>query len=609
MSFCKNCGKELHGQEQCNCQRQVSFSPKKRVLSVVAIVIAALVVCIIALFTLFLSGYKKPINNLFKGIQNCDKDKFCSAFTDEEIYYFSDKFDEFDKDFNGFIDDKFNEILEANYGEKCRFKVEFVTKLEADWKDIRYYKEKFDIEIKKLYKVKCELQITGSKDKGVEKGWIYVAYVTGEGWKIVEFDDFNFLHMLCLYDLMYGEEETQGNNEDSIIKDENIEESSQPSTENESNNSIEESSKTEENNQSNTEIDYYELYSEVVGDCFIEYNDSSLEYYLFDIDNDSINELIIQEGTSLADAQCCVYTEDNGKAYFCGTIEVANSGELSYDENQLYYNKTLQGYQSIYKISKSKNSITSELLFQNEVVQDYSSYGTPLEGCSVSEYWLLKGEEKSPDTNNSSQIIQPENNKHYLADELNKTVAEIKQLYSSYPKCTWNEGSVMYFEGCDRSYGTFSGLFNDYDTIKMIHTSENEEVLPNLKKGMTFDEISEYYELSFPNTENIEGVYMSFGSVVYNDIICSFSIYFPDYPSNPVAESIGIKCEDSNYFTGKVNTESTGLRLRSEPSTDSEILLEIPKDSQIKIYEPVGEWYYVEYNNTFGYVLSDYVIF
>lgn len=90
---------------------------------------------------------------------------------------------------------------------------------------------------------------------------------------------------------------------------------------------------------------------------------------------------------------------------------------------------------------------------------------------------------------------------------------------------------------------------------------------------------------------------------------------------NPVEKSTGdandtiatteTTTENTDYIgKGFVNTESTELNLRSAPDKTSDILIGIPKNTQLDIFDS-GErgWYYTEYNGKKGYVSADYIAF
>lgn len=54
-------------------------------------------------------------------------------------------------------------------------------------------------------------------------------------------------------------------------------------------------------------------------------------------------------------------------------------------------------------------------------------------------------------------------------------------------------------------------------------------------------------------------------------------------------------------------TTGSGLRLRSEPGTDSKIVTSAPKGEVLLVISKVGDWYKVIYNLKEGYMHSDYV--
>lgn len=58
--------------------------------------------------------------------------------------------------------------------------------------------------------------------------------------------------------------------------------------------------------------------------------------------------------------------------------------------------------------------------------------------------------------------------------------------------------------------------------------------------------------------------------------------------------------------TGKVTAKS-GLNLRKSASTNAGVIRVIPYSSQVNIKSQTGNWYYVEYSGSLGYVSADYV--
>lgn len=58
---------------------------------------------------------------------------------------------------------------------------------------------------------------------------------------------------------------------------------------------------------------------------------------------------------------------------------------------------------------------------------------------------------------------------------------------------------------------------------------------------------------------------------------------------------------------GRVSTQGGHLNMRIGPSTKKAVILEIPFNTLLPIYESVSGWHYVEYNGQYGYVSSSYI--
>ena len=72
----------------------------------------------------------------------------------------------------------------------------------------------------------------------------------------------------------------------------------------------------------------------------------------------------------------------------------------------------------------------------------------------------------------------------------------------------------------------------------------------------------------------------------------------------PVEE--GIENDDSEPLVYHVATENDPLNLREEPLQDSESLEQIPRGTNIDIYEINDHWGFTEYNGTEGWVNLEY---
>lgn len=337
------------------------------------------------------------------------------------------------------------------------------------------------------------------------------------------------------------------------------------------------------------QIDYYKTYKSTIDAAADKSTNDGREYFLFDIDSDGINELIVEEGGILAEASSVVYTINDGASEYLGAIEGSNSGELSYDGSQLYYTQMLQGFQRIYKVNKIGNIISSELMFEN-MVSEYASYGTVLEGCPLNEEWLLKGEAKpeniseetvigtvrtkdgvglnlriSPDTNAEVIVMMPENSEviiedyfdgwcyvryngeyGYAASEyLSRTVnvdsdTPLYYLGKSVGEAVNGLSSVMMLNIYD--VGDMFSMYSEYhdysvkpydDSDRIRYISVNHDgckICSNTKIGMTYEELA---------------LYTSFDSVcpIYDDYSCS-------YVCNTILEYEGHEYDVCYYFDG-----------------------------------------------------------
>ncbi|MBM7833134.1 SH3 domain-containing C40 family peptidase [Clostridium sardiniense] len=103
------------------------------------------------------------------------------------------------------------------------------------------------------------------------------------------------------------------------------------------------------------------------------------------------------------------------------------------------------------------------------------------------------------------------------------------------------------------------------------------------------------------------------GSWYYVEYNGSYGYVSDDYIQKTSSVSSNSQDSSSNSNTqtqingyGKVTARS-GLNLRKGASTGSGLITTIPYNSQVKLKSKSGNWYYVEYNGSLGYVNADYV--
>jgi RNA polymerase subunit RPABC4/transcription elongation factor Spt4 len=203
--FCENCGAEMDdNQVVCpNCgngaeaeavkaeekvaeatQTTTSSAAKSDNVKKYAIIggIAAAVVILIAIIASILSGgWKKPINNYFKGMEKGNLKTYTKAFPD----FYNDKVDLDDDDM-----DKLHDSLEDSYGKNIKIKYE-VTKKENikkdDLKKVQEYIEKVydeDVKVTAGKEVKVKATIKGKDDSDTDTQKMYVYKINGK-WKLL----------------------------------------------------------------------------------------------------------------------------------------------------------------------------------------------------------------------------------------------------------------------------------------------------------------------------------------------------------------------------------------------------------------------------------------
>lgn len=73
----------------------------------------------------------------------------------------------------------------------------------------------------------------------------------------------------------------------------------------------------------------------------------------------------------------------------------------------------------------------------------------------------------------------------------------------------------------------------------------------------------------------------------------------------PLAPGTALEFNPTPIGTGYINASE--VKFRAKPSTSATIISIFPYEAQVTIYSIVDDWYGITYNNTFGYVYSQYV--
>lgn len=115
-------------------------------------------------------------------------------------------------------------------------------------------------------------------------------------------------------------------------------------------------------------------------------------YYCYDIDKDGIKELLLPEGTCVADYRYNIYTLENNKSKFLGEVPgnvVLYSDENGGTEKYIIGVEGHMGVQSIYHIKIEEGQVVCEKISTEELdeTEPYYSNPYPLEECLLDAYY------------------------------------------------------------------------------------------------------------------------------------------------------------------------------------------------------------------------------
>lgn len=153
---------------------------------------------------------------------------------------------------------------------------------------------------------------------------------------------------------------------------------------------LEDDSSTAQTPSQNSAPDYYTLYGGLLDEVNAAYGEYNY-YYIYDIDNDGVKELLLQEGTCEADYQYYIYTIENGAAVYLDTIPGGHT--MFYEDakggsgNSILQLQAHMGYEMISRITLNNGKVSTELLSERELGEsdEYFDNGFPLPGSSVTD--------------------------------------------------------------------------------------------------------------------------------------------------------------------------------------------------------------------------------
>lgn len=221
MRFCGFCGKELPDGTLCDCPESIKARSQpnqavheikaaavanKRQLIIGVICIIIIIVAFIKIILFMFSGgtdkqvvrstrpdYEKPITDFVNAYNRNNSEKMMKIMLPSEYINelkhdsgSSEDWDEYILTFDDALE-KEKDTLELDYGKNIKLSAEILDKKELTQSEIKditeLYKNDFGARgVKTVYKIKVEFRIEGEEDYDINKYWVYVAEVKGEGW-------------------------------------------------------------------------------------------------------------------------------------------------------------------------------------------------------------------------------------------------------------------------------------------------------------------------------------------------------------------------------------------------------------------------------------------
>lgn len=155
-----------------------------------------------------------------------------------------------------------------------------------------------------------------------------------------------------------------------------------------------ESQTDKEDAKISTEI-YVKAYGELLDGAYRKYG-PDVQYFVYDIDRDGVNELILQVGYSQEDYMYNIYTIEEENYKFISQINGAHTGFFEAEDGRktggIIQSQSFDNKEMIYKVKLNEDGVTSEVISEREIgaKEDYYSETKPLPGSNVTNKALLE---------------------------------------------------------------------------------------------------------------------------------------------------------------------------------------------------------------------------
>lgn len=376
-------------------------------------------------------------------------------------------------------------------------------------------------------------------------------------------------------------------------------------------------------------------------------------YYIYDINNDGIYELITEMGTCEADNQYSVYSMKNGEMIFAGDITAGHT-RLVEKDGKLYTNYGMMGNQSVDMITFDGEKISKENVYSESSVTDYIEYGTAINSYDWSD---MSGINKIKNTDvTTTTTTKPTATTTESTTTTTTTMTNIpqSQLDAAMKKIATEQVGLRNPQYCytdinndsipellmsfEQEAGVFvrAFTFNDNEFVSadsagaiayICHDNSFIQLCANAGAKIHFF----YYINTDGNFQSADKLSLYGGKYYNNDKEISKSEYDtilekyqamtwtePEYKQVQLYEScpnIENAPEDMIYYSqphnGIVATDSGTLNMRTGAGTNYSIITSLMKGTKIQILGANDSWCYVKYSSgdsdTYGFMSREFV--
>ena len=183
---------------------------------------------------------------------------------------------------------------------------------------------------------------------------------------------------------------------------------------------------------------------------------------------------------------------------------------------------------------------------------------------------------------------------------------------------TYDNGDTVLLEGCYSDYGTWAagnGYLFGYHDINGGYQAHSLYKKDGTKLIIEYSFTSDYGAVPENEAEFcINDVVVSkeeyenkIGDVLSDTTAVGRQYELNNQTIDSVLGTTPILYDETNKRIGTVITEKDDLNVRASSSTSSDIIGKVPKGGKVSIVADEGDWYKIDYNGDFGFVLKQYV--